>query len=58
MAKFVVKTFGFEVDTTGEKFPDVQDMEDELSTYVQTLKNLEIASQVGLGMPSVSSRAS
>lgn len=42
MAKFIVKAFDFQVDTAGEKFPDVSDMTNELQTYVQTLKNLGI----------------
>ncbi|MCA9386120.1 S-layer homology domain-containing protein [Candidatus Dojkabacteria bacterium] len=44
MAKFVVKAFELPVDTSGEPFPDVQNMNDELSSYVQTLKNLDIVS--------------
>ncbi|MBD3362888.1 hypothetical protein GF362_04170 [Candidatus Dojkabacteria bacterium] len=38
MAKFIVKAFGFEIDTTGEKFPDI-DENHSLFPYVQTLKN-------------------
>ncbi|MBD3362889.1 hypothetical protein GF362_04175 [Candidatus Dojkabacteria bacterium] len=44
MAKFIVRAFNLEVDTTGEKFPDVTNMQSELNQYVQTLKNLGIVS--------------
>lgn len=42
MAKYIVKAFDLTVDTSGEKFADVTDMNNELNQYVQTLKNLKI----------------
>lgn len=42
MAKFIVNAFDFPISTSGDKFPDVEDMTNELSRYIQTLKNLDI----------------
>lgn len=40
MAKFIVNAFNFNLSSTGENFPDVDD--DKLANYILTLKNLGI----------------
>jgi hypothetical protein len=43
MAKFIVNSFSFPVNSGGDKFPDI-DESHSLFIYVQTLKNLDIVS--------------
>ncbi|MBD3363572.1 DUF333 domain-containing protein [Candidatus Dojkabacteria bacterium] len=50
MAKFIVRAFDFDLDTSGDSFPDADDMTVDLNEYIQTIRNLEIVSGYSDGM--------